>query len=199
MSKRILCAVALAGLLVGLVGCGKVPTTRYYAIDTRLPVAPATRTMPLDVAVARFRASQMLAQDRLVYRKGTHEVNYYNYDRWSVPPADMLADALIRGLKDSGMFRSVSTMQGGPKVDYLLRGYIELLEEVDGADGVTARVALRLDAVDMKTNAVVWSGRGAADRPVSDRSVTGVVRELNEGIQDSLQQVVRGMAGHFQR
>ena len=196
MSKRILCAVALAGLLTG---CGKIPTTRYYVIDTHLPVAPATRTLPLDVAVARFRVSQMLAQDRVVYRKGQNEVNYYNYDRWSVTPADMLTDALVRNLKDSGMFRTVATLQGGPKVDYLLRGYIEQLEEVDAADGVTAKVALRLDAVDMKTNAVVWSGRGAAERPVSDRSVTGVVRELNEGIQSSMQEVLRGLGGHFQK
>lgn len=194
--KRTLCAVALIGVLVG---CGKIPNTRYYAIDTRLAAAPATRTLPLDVAVARFRVAQTLASDRLVYRQGQHEVNYYNYDRWSAPPADMLTDTLIRGLKDAGMFRSVSTLQGGPKVDYLLRGYIEMLEEVDAPDGVTARVALRVDLVDMKTNAVVWSGRGAADRPVSERSVTGVVRELNEGIQSSLQEILRGLGGHFQR
>ena len=200
MSKRILLGmVGLAGLaLTGLLaGCAKLPTTRYYAIDTRLPPAPATRTLPLDVAVARFRASQMLSQDRLVYRQGANVVNYYNYDRWSVAPPDMLTDALIRALKDSGMFRSVATMQGGPKVDYLLRGYLEQLEEVDAPDGVSARVALRLEAVDMKTNAVVWTGRGSANRPVAERSVTGVVRELNEGIEESLQQVIRGMAGHF--
>lgn len=197
MSKRILLGLALTGILTGLLaGCGKLPTTRYYAIDTRLPSSPATRTLPLDVAVARFRASQMLAQDRLVYREG-HQVNYYNYDRWSVPPPDMLTDVLIRSLRDSGMFRSVATMQGGPKVDYLLRGYLEQLEEVDAPDGVTARVALRLEAVDMKTNAVVWTGRGSANRPVAERSVTGVVRELNEGIEESLQQVIRSMAGHF--
>jgi ABC-type uncharacterized transport system auxiliary subunit len=194
MSKRILLGVAFAALLAG---CGKLPTTRYYAIDTHLPAAAATRTLPLDVAVARFRTSQMLAQDRLVYRQGSNVVNYYNYDRWSVAPPDMLTDALVRTLRDSGMFRSVATMQGGPRVDYLLRGYLERLEEVDSADGVSARVALHLEAVDMKTNAVVWTGRGSAERPVSDRSVTGVVRELNEGISESLQQVTRSLAGHF--
>lgn len=197
MSKRILLGLALTGVLIGVLGgCAKLPTTRYYAIDTRLPSSPATRSLPLDVAVARFRASQMLAQDRVVYREG-HQVNYYNYDRWSVPPPDMLTDVLIRALKDSGMFRSVASLQGGPRVDYLLRGYLEQLEEVDAPDGVTARVALRLEAVDMKTNAVVWTGRGSASRPVAERSVTGVVRELNEGVEESLQQVIRSMAGHF--
>jgi len=197
MSKRILLGMVGVTLAALLAGCGKLPTTRYYAIDTRLPATPATRSLPLDVAVARFRASQMLSQDRLVYRQGSNVVNYYNYDRWSVSPPDMLTDALIRSLRDSGMFRSVATMQGGPRVDYLLRGYLEQLEEVDGTDGVSARVALRLEAVDMKTNAVVWTGRGSAERPVADRSVTGVVRELNEGISESLQQVTRGLAGHF--
>ena len=189
---------ALATGLLLAAGCGKIPTTHYYALDAGLPAVPASSSLPFDVAVARFHTPQLLAQDRLVYRTSPHQVDYYNYHRWSGAPADLVTDLFLSRLRNAGLFRSVSTLQGGPKADYLLRGTIDNLEEVNSAEGVSARVALTLEAQDMKTREVVWTGKGSYEKPVSDRTVEGVVRELNEGVHQSLEQITRGLAAHFQ-
>ena len=196
--RSCLLPAALAAGLLLVAGCGKIPPTHYYALDAGLPAAPASTSLPFDVAVARFHTPQLLAQDRVVYRTSPQRVDYYNYHRWSGAPADLVTDLFLTRLRRAGLFRSVSSLQGGPKADYLLRGTIEYLEEANSAEGVSARVALTMEAQDMKTREVVWSGKGSYEKPVSDRTVEGVVRELNEGVHQSLEQITRGLAAHFQ-
>ena len=99
----------------------------------------------------------------------------------------------------SGMFRSVTGTRGASQADYLLRGRVEHLEEVDSAGSVTARVGLRVELVEVKTRARVWTGQGAHEAQVTERSVEGVVRAMNESLRESLDQIVRGLAAHFQQ
>jgi len=196
--SRSLLVVLLALALLPACG-GKLPQTRYYTIESGLPALPQhSGSLPFDVAVARFRTSQVLAQDRIVYRPAPHQVDYYQYHRWADPPADLLTHALLEHLRRASLFRSVSTMQSAPKADYVLRGRIEHLEEVNTSDSVSARVYLTLEALDAKTHAVVWSGKGSSESQVPDRSVEGVVQQINEGVRQSLEELTRGLTAFFQ-
>ncbi len=184
-----------------LAGCGKIPTTQYYSIGNGLPPAPAAGARPLtfDVAVARFKAPQSLAQDRLLYRPAPNQVDYYAYHRWSGYPADQVTAAFIVRLRNAGLFRTVTSMDGAPKADYILRGGVENLEEVNSGTDVSANVVLSMEVVDTKTHTVVWSGMRKVERPVAERSVPGVVRELNEGVRQCLDELIQGTAGYFKR
>jgi ABC-type uncharacterized transport system auxiliary subunit len=195
-------ALACAALLLAAfsAGCGgAIPATRYYALDAGLPAAPppASAKFPLEVAVARFRTPQMLAQDRVVFRPSPVQVDYYNYHRWSGFPADLVTEAFIGHLRRSGLFKSVSSIQSGAKADILMRGQILSLEEVNSGDGVAARVALTLEALDNKTRAVVWSGRASHENAVAERTVEGVVRELNDGVRKCFEQLSQDLAQRF--
>ena len=192
-------AAAAALLLLSLTGCGKVPKSHYYTLESSLPLPPPAVTVPVEISVARFRASQALSQDRLMYRPSPYRVDFYEYHRWADAPPDLVTQNLILHLRRSGMFRAVTSMRDGVSADYLLRGRIERLEEVDSAEGVSARVALSVELVDMKTRARVWTGQGSHETPVNERSVEGVARALNEGLRESLDQILRGLATHFQQ
>lgn len=196
-------SAAMAGLALTamLTGCGgKTPRTRYYTIEAGLPAAPQARaqTFLFDVSVARFRAANVLQQDRLLYRTGPVQLDYYEYHRWSDPPPDLLTEALVSHLRRAGLFRSVTTLSSGAKPDYILRGHIDNLEEVDSGDQVTVRVSLSLDLVDGKTRGALWSGKGNYEGSVPERSVDAVVAEINKGVHQGLEQLTRGLASYFQ-
>ena len=192
-------AITAALLLLSLGGCGKVPPSHYYTLESSLPVPPPAVTAPVEIAVTRFRASQALSQDRLMYRPSPHRVDFYEYHRWVDAPPDLITQNLIAHLRRSGMFRSVTGTRGASRADYLLRGRIEHLEEVDAANGVSARVSLSVELVEVKTRTRVWAGEGSHEAPVGERSVEGVVRALNESLRESLDQIVAGLATHFQQ
>ena len=192
-------AAAAALLLLSLAGCGKVPRSYYYTLESSLPVPPAAVTAGVEIAVTRFRASQALSQDRLMYRPSPHRVDFYEYHRWVDTPPDLVTQNLIAHLRRSGMFRSVTGTRGASRADYLLRGRVEHLEEVDSAGGVSARVGLSVELVEVKTRSRVWAGEGSHEAPVNERSVEGVVRAMNESLRESLDQIVAGLATYFQQ
>ena len=126
-----------------------------------------------------------------------YQVDYYNYHRWTGYPADLLTAALITTLKRAKTFRSVSEIKTGVNPDYVLHGEIQNLEEVDAGASATARVAITLDATDAKTHAIVWSGSATYEKTVTSGSVDDVARELNQGVRDTLEKLVRDLSKEF--
>jgi ABC-type uncharacterized transport system auxiliary subunit len=195
LRSALFAALVGSGALAFLTGCGgKIPVTRYYVLELQTtPPAASKLRLNADVAVARFRSPQALAQDRIIYRPSASEVGFYNYHRWAGFPADLITDAFILELKSSGLFRGVVGMESAPRTEYLLRGQVANLEEVDIADKVSARVALRLELIDARTRAVIWAGQARDEQPVADRSIEGVVRALNEGVQRAIGRLIKDL------
>ncbi len=188
------CALALAG-------CGgKIPPTHHYTLEPAMAAPPAAATSyPLNLTVMRFTAARALEQDRLVFRPAPHKVEFYEYHRWADAPPDMVTKHVVSQLRSSGLFRSVSTTLAGGNADYILRGNIDSLEEVDASDAVSARVALSVELVDARTRQVVWTGRGSHETSVGERSVDGIVRALNDSLKQSIEQLTRGLATWLQQ
>ncbi len=194
--KTKLALSALLSMAMFLAGCGKVPVTHFYTLEAP-PVASVGKTLPYDVSVARFRTGFRLSQDRLVYMPADYHVDYYTYHRWAGYPADLLTQALITTLKRNKTFRSVSEIKTGVNPDYVLRGEILNLEEVDSANSATARVSISLDVTDAKTHSIVWSSTAQYEKPVTSGNVDDVARELNQGVRETLDKLVREMAAQF--
>lgn len=195
------CAGVLAGALL-LGGCtARVPRNHYYTLRADLPTPPPpASSLPVGLAVARFTAaSRALAQERLVYRTAPHRVDFYEYHRWTDSPPDLVTRILIDRLAASGLFRSVTPVQTGSASDFILGGRVESLEEIDSGQDVSARVAITAELTDAKTRAIVWTGRGAKEAPVRDRSVDGVVQALNEALADSLEEITRALLPYLSK
>jgi len=183
-------------LLLPLLGCtARVPRNHYYTLRAELSAPPPPASpLPVSLAVARFTAaSRALGQERLVYRTAPHRVDFYEYHRWTDAPPDLVARVLIDRLAASGLFRSVTAVQTGVASDFILGGRVESLEEIDSGQDVSARVAITAELTDATTHAIVWTGRGAKEAPVRDRSVDGVVQALNDALADSLDQITRSL------
>jgi hypothetical protein len=81
--------------------------------------------------------------------------------------------------------------------DYILKGEIENLEEVDTPGTATAKVAISLEAIDAKTHAVVWSGSAQYEKSVTTGNIDDVARELNEGVRQTLDKLTKDIAAKF--
>ena len=123
---------ALSALL--LTSCaGKVRYPNYYM----LAMAPSKQAPANDpsqfatVAVRRFETPAYLRQGRIVYRKSPQEVGFYDYHRWASDPGQVVTLAVIDSLRSTGIFSSVESYDGQDHPEYLLRGRLERLDEVD--------------------------------------------------------------------
>lgn len=187
-------AAMATALLILASGCGgPIPKTHYYVID--LPsVAPRPREpVPYTVVVSPFRAPDQLEQDHILYRPSPQELDFYEYHRWAERPNSMLTAALVARLRAQRLFADVFEFDGRAKADYLVRGRVERLEEVDSPNGVTARVDLAVDVVEMKSNRAVWSSAASHSNPVSGHEVRDVVTEMSRSVDACLGQITAGL------
>lgn len=178
------------GLLVA--GCGggaDIPESRIYRIGYVPPAAASGgNPLPVTLGVAGLGGAETYQQERLVYRTLPHKVAYYPYDRWEVPPVEMVTDALIRQLRAGGLYRRVVPYTRDGQVDYMLRGRLLRFDEEDGGPGTpwTAVVEIDYQLVDPQKGQVVSTGLARATQPVQGRQVEAIVESLTVATREAV-------------
>lgn len=186
----------VAGLALMAGGCGgPIPETHFYVLNLPASAPQPRDPAPYTAVVMPFRAAEQLRQDRIVYRPSAVEVEYYDYHRWAERPADALTAALADRLRAQHAFSEVSIFDGRTKGDYLIRGRLERLEEIDSPESVSVQAAMSADLVEVKTNRTVWSGSASQSQPVSEGEVKAVVEAMSRAADACLTQLATGLGG----
>lgn len=183
-------AFSAAVLLLLLASCGgKIPPTHYYKLHLPEPVVEPSGEGPDTAVIMTFRASEMLIRDKIVYRPNRQEVGFYEYHRWAEDPRTTLTHALLDQMRRRKTFRRVIIFDGRTKSDYVLRGRIERLEEVDFDNGVSVAVKLSLDLLDAETSEPLWQGSSTGKGEVEVGEVRNVVAKMSEAARASIDEL----------
>ena len=187
---------ALLLVCLALCGCAAKNRVRYYAIN--LPPAPAAapNLTGVMVVVGRIELAPALQDGRIRYRSGKTEVGGYDNHRWSESPSIALRDGLIRLLRASGKYQSVSQAGASAGGDYLVRGKLHEFSEIDDPSLHTL-ISLSLEIYDRNHSRVVWQHEFTREEPVAGRNVADVADSLDAGSQALLNEAVAGINGHL--
>jgi ABC-type uncharacterized transport system auxiliary subunit len=185
--------VSLAVLLLS--GCGKVRYPKYYTLALAPTLAPADnggRTLG-SLAVRTFETPAYLRQGRIVYRESSSEVGFYEYHRWVTDPGATVTTAIVGTLRSSGLFSQVNSEASHIKPDFLLRGQLERLDEIDYGGGVRVEVKLSAQLVNLRTASSVWGGNEAETARVEKTTVNSVVIEMSGAVQKCIDRLLADM------
>jgi ABC-type uncharacterized transport system auxiliary subunit len=183
--------------LICLAGCAASRPMKYYVLDPGpVPSPQGAPTYPLTLLVGRVTASHLFRDDRLVYGSGPVQLGVYSYDRWAEPPADMLQDLLVSNLRSTGQYRAVSPLGSNVRGDYIVRGHLWDISEVDKPD-LMARFSLEVELFDPNTRTTVWSHRYEHDEPAQGKTVNDVVQAMDKNVRAGLQQITAGISEYF--
>lgn len=195
MTKR---SASLTGivLIVSLLssGCVGGRPIHYYAISDLPVTAAAAKPDGLVLLVGRIATPEALADGRIHYRSGSHEVGSYEYHRWTERPGLMVRDLLLQTLRASGQYRQVQEAASSALGDYLIRGKLFDFSEID-EPGVESRVSLQLELVDRKTGLVVWHHHYQRDEPVNGKTMKDVVASLDRNLRQVVTDAASGIGG----
>jgi len=179
--------ILMLTLLPALVGCGRVRYPAYYTLNLAAPPdPPAPESVRTSIAVREFQSPNYLRQGPIVYRTTPEEIGFYEYHRWAADPRQLVTGAVIDHLRASGQYAMVSTYNGRPDDDYILSGKLEKLEEVDYPAGVKVEVAISAQITNVKTGSTVWSNAVSEVGTVSQRSVPGIVSQMNRTMDEAI-------------
>ena len=184
--------LGVAAFAIVAVGCGQPKPIRYYEISYP-PVSPARQDqLNATLLVRTFFTSHLYREDRIVYGSNSLQMGTYLNERWSEPPAEMLRDALVRGLRSTGRFRSVSALRTDASGDFVLTGHLYDFKEVSG-NGVVARINFDAELRDLKSGKTVWMHTYNYDEPSTGKDVASLVAAVDRNVQRSVQEVVEGI------
>lgn len=180
---------AAAALLTACVGGRPI---HYYTINRPAAMVPVPKPDGPVLAVGHIVTPEALQDDRIRYRAGSNEVGAYEYHRWTERPAAVIQDLLVETLRSSGKWRQVMEASTNAASDYLLRGRLRELAEVDDP-GIRTRVSLRLELVEVKTGSVIWDRDYVRDAPVDGKTMNEVVLSMERNLQQVIREAVSAM------
>lgn len=191
--------VALAlPLLVALGGCSilggkqKAPTT-LFAPDPRVQADPSWPSASWQLSIGRPEAARMVDSMRIAVRPTPDELQVYKGASWAKMPGDMLEDAVLRALEDSGKIPGVARQGSGVSGDYKLVMDLRRFEsDYDG--GATPQATIEVNAKLLHSAGgqdVVASRTFVQSTPANSTAVADVVDAFNRG----LGQVAHDVAG----
>jgi ABC-type uncharacterized transport system auxiliary subunit len=184
-----------------LCSCGPTRPIEYYTLNAQaLPVGSAPvrsgSVLPVTILVGRITASHLYLDDPIVYSDGEVELGTYEYHRWAEFPTEMLETMLTEMLRSGGHYRSVARLGSGAKGDYILRGHLYSLEEVD-SPSFTARFSIDLELFQPRTGLVVWTQSYSHDEPVSRKTLAAVVEALRRNATRGLAQLTSNLHSYL--
>ena len=181
--------------------CAATPPTRYYVLDAPPAASAAQGQIPVRLVVGRVTGSHLYRDDRVVYGTSSVQLGTYEFERWSEPPVDLIQDELVATLRNSGQYRAVSRIGSAARGDYVVRGHLDALDEIDNKPGIAARFSFQLELFDPGTGTVVWNSSYNHDEPVQSSgkkvAVADVVQVLDHNVQEGLQQLTGGLGQYL--
>jgi ABC-type uncharacterized transport system auxiliary subunit len=190
--------IAAAAVLAAIAGCGAARPVRYYTLERPLVnEQTATNSYPVSLLVGRLRSTRLLEDDRIVYGMNAVEMGVYNGHRWAEPPAEMIETMLLERLRATGQYKSVQRLAGAARGDYVLRGRLISLKELDLPSGIVGRFAIALDLFQLKTGTIVWTQSYEHDEPVEKKTVNDVVEALQKNVETGLGQLTASLGQYF--
>ncbi len=191
--------LAMLALAVGLAaGCGASRPSKYYQLTVPGDLAPAANPnpVPTTLLIGRLTGSALYRADQIVYSSGGESMGTYEYQRWSEPPTEMIAEVILRQFRASGHYRGVYTLRSDIHGDYLLHGRLYDFKEVSGA-AIVARVTMEMELRNIKTGTSVWTHFYTHDEPVTGKEVGAVVAALDKNVQQAVAEFRSSLDQYF--
>lgn len=196
--RRAFAQLIFFGFLAALCsGCGSVPTTKYYQLSVS-NAAPATNTdpLPVNLLIGPVAASHLYREDHLVFAANAEQMGTYEFHQWVAPPTEMIEEFLVRDLRASGRYKSVSQLTSASRGDFVLRGHLYDFKEITGSP-MSARVTLDFELRTARDNQIVWTQHYSHDEPVDGKDVSAVVAALDRNVQQAAAQLRSGLETYF--
>jgi ABC-type uncharacterized transport system auxiliary subunit len=192
MEKHRMAVLVVMAALIGLAGCGgAVKYPNYYALHVPPPPDPPPQEgVRTSLAIREFRSPAYLRQGPIVYKTSAEQIGFYEYHRWAVDPREFVTSAVADRLRVSGNFAEVKIYDGRPGIDYILSGRLEKLEEIDYEGGVKVEVAISAQMISVATGAPVWTNSVSEVGTVGQRSVPGIVAEMNRTMERAIEKLL---------
>lgn len=193
--KRILYLIIIPSLIL-ITGCiSSSPSKRYFqlhiddAVKERKTQAVVEKYDKI-ILVETVDVEDVYNDYRIVYRTSPYQLNYYSYNFWIKRPGKIIRDAISTYLTKTDIFKKVIYHFAEGEADYLLKAYVDVLEEYDLKQVWYAHLKMEIEIKDFKAGKTVLFYRFDKRKRLSERRVERVPVAISKILKEEMAIVI---------
>lgn len=175
-------------IIYGCVNTGKPQISiENYLINYPAPTFEKQRKIDDTVRVNRFTIAAAYNNNKMIFRQDNYILDFFNYNRWAVNPADMVGDHLLRDLQSSGIFRAAFSRYVVDEGRYIVQGGIEEFFLKVDPKSKTAILSLDITLKDTRqreqTGRIIFQKKYRQEEPLVEQSPGGYCQAMSLAMQ----------------
>ena len=186
--------IALLLMIIGCAGSGKPQyEVERYLLNYSAPSWDKPYKLNTSVKFNRFSIAAAYNSANMIFRKDSYSLDTFNYSRWAVNPADMIADSLLRDMRESGFFRAVFSRYETDEGRFLISGGIEefylRMEKGDKTAFISISVSLK-DTQEKETGkSIMFQKKYIKEEPLPESSPRGYCQAASQAMRIISEQI----------
>lgn len=188
--------IILITVVLTSVSCIKPPPvvdTRLYSLNQKGIIEnPSKPKSSLILGVRAFECSSSI-ESRMLYRTSPVQIGYYEFERWAEPPGEMLTQAFVGALTDSGLFQMAVREEHYPVSAFsrIVSGRLERFEEDHTTMPSTALCVCEIEIYDPQKDKLVFKKSYSAREPLEEDNAENFARSMNKAVKRLMQEFIR--------
>lgn len=188
---QIFAVLILAALWLAIAGCagsGKPPyDVNSYLLNYPVPIPEKKERLEAIIKMNRFSIAAAFNTVNMIFSKDSYGMDSFNYSRWAVNPADMVADSLLRDLRAAGLFQAVFSRHDADDGRFILSGGIEefFLRTDQGPKAAVMGITLSLSDTQSKDTGkkILFQKKYIKEVVLQEASPRGYCQAASQGLQ----------------
>jgi ABC-type uncharacterized transport system auxiliary subunit len=186
--------IFLSLIIMGCAGSGKPKyEIESYLLNYSAPLWDKPYKLNTSVKFNRFSIASAYNSTNMIFRKDSYSHDTFNYSRWAVNPVDMIADSLLRDMRESGFFRAVFSRHDTDEGRFLISGGIEefYLDMSKGDKTAVIRISISLkDTREKETGkSILFQKKYVREEPLQESSPRGYCQAASQAMRIISEQI----------
>ena len=187
--NKLFCLMIVSSFLItGCAGGGKPEyEVESYLLNYSAPSWDKPGKLNTSVKFNRFSIAAAYNSANMIFRKDSYSLDNFNYSRWAVNPADMIADSLLRDMRESGFFLAVFSRHETDEGRFLISGGVEefylRMDKSNKTAVISISVSLK-DALEKETGKrIMFQKKYVREEPLPESSPRGYCEAASQAMR----------------
>jgi ABC-type uncharacterized transport system auxiliary subunit len=186
--------IALFLMIIGCAGSGKPQyEVENYILSYSAPSWDKPDKLNTSVKFNRFSIAAAYNSANMIFRKDSYSLDSFNYSRWAVNPADMIADSLLRDMRESGFFLAVFSRHETDEGRFLISGGIEEFYLRMEKSNKTAVISIAISLKDTREKetgkSIMFQKKYVREEPLQESSPRGYCQAASQAMRIISEQI----------
>jgi ABC-type uncharacterized transport system auxiliary subunit len=166
----------------------------YYILDYQAPTLEKQAQLDGTIRFDRFTIASAYNTQNMIFRTDNYSLDFFNYNRWAVNPADMVADNLLRDMQASGLFRAIFSRYTAEEAGFLLQGGIEEFFLRVGKNSKIAVISLQItlkNSNQVEANKhIIFQKKYHQEELLTEQTPRGYCQVMSQALKILSQQII---------